>query len=155
MHAQQRLMARDQLTRPLWKETHVWLKLERSRVPGSGSIAGAIDYNLYSWPALTRQREDGSVPIENNFIKRQIKPWAMGRRAWLFCGSEFAGQRAAIVMGPVQSAKHNGHGPWPTCTTGSSGFPAPQQPHRRAAAATLEGARRLTSGRRKPSPTTT
>lgn len=112
MDAQQRLVARDQLTRPLWKELHVWLKLERGRVPDGGSIAGAIDYSLNSWSALTRHLEDGAVPIDNNFIERQIKPWAMGRKAWLFCGSELAGQRAAIVMSLVQSAKLNGHDPW-------------------------------------------
>jgi len=104
MDAQQRLAARDQLTRPLWKELHVWLKLERGRVPDGGSIAGAIDYSLNSWTSLTRHLEDGAVPIDNNFIERQIKPWAMGRKAWLFCGSELAGQRAAIVMSLVQSA---------------------------------------------------
>ena len=112
MDAQQRLMARDQLTRPLWKELHVWLKLERGRVPDGGRVAGAIDYSLNSWTALTRHLEDGAVPIDNNFIERQIKPWAMGRKAWLFCGSELAGQRAAIVMSLVQSAKLNGHDPW-------------------------------------------
>ena len=112
MDTQQRLAARDQLTRPLWKELHVWLKLERARVPDGGSIAGAIDYSLNSWTALTRHLEDGAVPIDNNFIERQIKPWAMGRKAWLFCGSELAGQRAAIVMSLVQSAKLNGHDPW-------------------------------------------
>jgi transposase len=112
MDAQQRLAAREQLTRPLWKELHVWLKLERGRVPDGGSIAGALDYSLNSWTALTRHLEDGTVPIDNNFLERQIKPWAMGRRAWLFCGSELAGQRAAIVMSLVQSAKLNGHDPW-------------------------------------------
>ncbi len=112
MDAQQRLAARAQLTRPLWKELHVWLKLERRRVPDGGSIAAAIDYSLNSWDALTRHLDDGSVPIDNNFMERQIKPWAMGRRAWLFCGSELAGQRAAIVMSLVQSAKLNGHDPW-------------------------------------------
>ena len=112
MDAQQRLAAREQLTRPLWKELHVWLKLERGRVPDGGSIAAAIDYSLNSWTALTRHLEDGAVPIDNNFIERQIKPWAMGRKAWLFCGSELAGQRAAIVMSLVQSAKLNGHDPW-------------------------------------------
>ena len=112
MDAQQRLAAREQLTRPLWKELHVWLKLERGRVPDGGSIAAAIDYSLNAWDALTRQLEDGAVPIDNNFLERQIKPWAMGRRAWLFCGSELAGQRAAIVMSLVQSAKLNGHDPW-------------------------------------------
>jgi transposase len=112
MQAQQRLVAREQLTRPLWQELHVWLKLERRRVPDGGSIAAAIDYSLNSWGALTRHLEDGAVPIDNNFIERQIKPWAMGRKAWLFCGSELAGQRAAIVMSLVQSAKLNGHDPW-------------------------------------------
>ena len=112
LDAPQRQAARDQLTRPLWQELHVWLRLERGRVPDGGSIAGAIDYSLNSWPGLTRHLEDGAVPIDNNFIERQIKPWAMGRKAWLFCGSELAGQRAAIVMSLVQSAKLNGHEPW-------------------------------------------
>lgn len=112
MDEPQRLAARDQLTRPLWKELHVWLKLERARVPDGGSIASAIDYSLNSWSALTQHLEDGAVPIDNNFIERQIKPWAMGRKAWLFCGSELAGQRAAIVMSLVQSARLNGHDPW-------------------------------------------
>ena len=79
MDPQQRLAAREQLTRPLWKELHVWLKLERGRVPDGGSIAAAIDYSLNSWDALTRHLEDGAVPIDNNFIERQINPWAMGR----------------------------------------------------------------------------
>jgi transposase len=102
--AQQRLMAREQLTRPLWKALQVWLKLERGRVLDGDGIAGAIDYSLNSWVALPRHLEDGAVRIDNDFIVRQIKPWAMGRRAWLFCGSELAGQRAAIVMSLVQSA---------------------------------------------------
>ena len=77
MDARQRLAARMKLTGPLWKELHVWLKLERSRVPDGGSIAGAIDYSLNSWAALTRHLEDGAVPIDNNFIERQIKPWVI------------------------------------------------------------------------------
>jgi hypothetical protein len=51
--------------------------LERRRVPQGGSIAAAIDYSLNSWTALTRHLGDGAVPIDNNFIERQIKPWAM------------------------------------------------------------------------------
>ena len=90
----------------------LWLRRERGRLPDGGSIAAAVDYSLNSWPALTCHLDDGTVPIGNNFIERQIKPWAMGRKAWLFCGSELAGQRAAIVMSLVQSAKLNGHDPW-------------------------------------------
>jgi transposase len=112
MPTQQRQGARDELLRPLWAELHAWLMLERGRVPHGSSIAKAIDYSLNSWASLTRHLEDGAVPIDNNFIERQIKPWAMGRKAWLFCGSEMAGQRAAIVMSLVQSAKLCGHEPW-------------------------------------------
>ena len=81
-------------------------------MPDGGRVAGAIDYSLNSWTSLTRHLEDGAVPSDNNFIERHIKPWAMGRKAWLFSGSELAGQRAAIVMSLVQSAKLNGHEPW-------------------------------------------
>jgi hypothetical protein len=112
MDAQQRLAARHQLTRPLWKELHLWLRLERGRDSDGGSIAGAIDCSLNSWAALTRHLADGTVPINNNFIERQIKLWAMGRKAWRFCGRELAGQRAAIMMSLVQSAKLSGHDPW-------------------------------------------
>jgi len=112
MDAQQRLDARQQLSQPLWQEMHVWLKLERARVADGGVTANAIDYSLNAWQSLTRHLQDGAVPIDNNFIERQIKPWAMGRKAWLFCGSELAGQRAAVVMSLVQSAKLNGHEPW-------------------------------------------
>ena len=112
MDAPQRQLARNELMKPLWAELHVWLKLERGRVPDGGSIAAAIDYSLNSWPSLTRHLEDGAVPIDNNILERQIKPWAMGRKAWLFCCSELAGQRAAIVMSLVQSAKLCGHEPW-------------------------------------------
>ena len=52
------------------------------------------------------------VPIDNNHIENLMRPWAMGRKAWLFAGSELAGQRAAVVMSLVQSAKLNGHDPW-------------------------------------------
>ncbi len=82
MKAPDRLRLRQQRTRPLWDELHVWLKL------------------------------DGEVSIDNNHIERLIRPWAIGRKAWLFVGSELAGQRAAMVMSLVQSAKLHGHDPW-------------------------------------------
>jgi transposase len=53
---------------------HVWLKIERARVPDGSLIAAAIDYSLNGWTALTCHLEDGCVPIDNNFIERQIKP---------------------------------------------------------------------------------
>ena len=96
----------------MWDEFKVWLELERRRVVDGGAAAGAIDYTLNHWPVLTHHLEDGAVAIDNNHLERQIKPWAMGRKAWMFVGSEQAGERAAAVMSLVQSAKLNGHDPY-------------------------------------------
>jgi transposase len=89
-----------------------WLRLERSRVPDGSATARAIDYSLKRWPALSGFLADGDVAFDNNHLENQIRPWAVGRKGWLFAGSELAGQRAAMVMSLVQSAKLNGHDPW-------------------------------------------
>ncbi len=108
----ERLAARKERGAPLWEELHAWLRQERGRVPDGGGIAGAIDYSLRRWDALGRFLQDGDVAIDNNHIENLMRPWAMGRKAWLFAGSELAGQRAAMVMSLVQSARLNGHEPW-------------------------------------------
>lgn len=104
--------ARQQLSKPLWDEFKVWLKLQRTQVIDGSKIAGAIDYSLNGWKALTLHLDDGTVVIDNNLVERQIKPWKLGAKNWLFVGSEMAGQRAAVVMSLVQSAKLNGLDPW-------------------------------------------
>jgi len=106
-----RLEARKQVTEPLWKKLRAWLEGERVKVPDGSATAKALDYSLKHWTALTRNLLDGDVPVDNNHLENQIRPWAMGRRAWLFTGSELAGQRAAVVMSLVQSAKLNGRDP--------------------------------------------
>ena len=108
----ERHAVRQLRSKPLWEELHVWLRLERARVPEGSAVARAIDYSLNAWEALTAHLQDGAVPVDNNHIENLMRPWAMGRRAWLFAGSELAGQRAAVVMSLVQSAKLNGHDPW-------------------------------------------
>lgn len=112
MSAQDRLAARQAITRPLWEQLHVWLRLERSRVPDGSATAKALNYSLNAWQALIRNLLDGYVPVDNNHCENLIRPWAMGRKAWLFAGSELAGQRTAAVMSLIQSAKLNGHDPW-------------------------------------------
>ena len=112
LSAGQRLQMRQDRSRPLWEELHVWLKLERTRVPDGSAIAKAIDYSLNHWAGLGRYLLDGEVPIDNNYVENRIRPWALGRRNWLFIGSPLAGERAAVVMSLLQSAKLNGHEPW-------------------------------------------
>jgi transposase len=110
--SEDRLAGRRMRSAPLWDELHAWLRSERARVPDGGGIAAAIDYSLRRWDALGRFLQDGAVAIDNNHIENLIRPWAMGRKAWLFAGSELAGQRAAMVMSLVQSARLCGHEPW-------------------------------------------
>lgn len=55
--------------------------------------------------------DDGAVPIDNNHIEQQIRPWALGRKNWLFAGSLRSGKRATAIMSLIQSARLNGHEP--------------------------------------------
>ncbi|CCF95695.1 Putative transposase IS66 (fragment) [Ralstonia solanacearum K60] len=108
----QRLAARKQRAGPILLQLRAWLDEQRRRVPEGSAIARAIDYSLKRWPALVRYLDDPAVPIDNNHVERQIRPLALGRSNWLFAGSLRAGQRAAAVMGLIQSAKLNGHDPY-------------------------------------------
>ena len=112
LSSEQRLQMRHERSKPRWEELHVWLQLERTRVPEGSAIAKAIDYSLNHWQGLSRFLLDGDVPIDNNHIENQRRPWALGRRNWLFIGSELAGERAAVVMSLLRSAKLNAHEPW-------------------------------------------
>jgi transposase len=110
--SEERLMTRRSTALPLWEQLREWLQFERGRVPHGSTTSKAIDYSLNHWTALTRNLHDGRIAVDNNSLENLIRPWALGRRAWLFAGSQLAGQRAAIVMSLVQSAKLNRHDPW-------------------------------------------
>ena len=109
---QARLDSRQAITKPMWEQLHAWLQMERTRVPDGSATAKALNYSLNAWAALMYHLVNGEVPVDDNHCENLIRPWAMGRKAWLFCGSELAGQRAAVVMILVQSAKLGGHDPW-------------------------------------------
>ena len=75
-------------------------------------ITKALDYSLKRWTALSRYLSDGTLPIDNNHIEPQIRPWALGGKNWLFAGSLRSGKRAAALMSLIQLAKLNGHDPY-------------------------------------------
>lgn len=81
-------------------------------MPESSAIAKALDYSLKRWLALTRYLDEGAVPIDNNWVENQIRPWALGRKNWLFSGSLRSGKRAEAIMSLIQSARMNGHDPY-------------------------------------------
>jgi len=88
------------------------MRLTRQKVTDGSTTARALDYSLKRWAALTRYLDDGQVPIDNNWIENRIRPIAIGRANRLVAGSLRAGQRAAVVMSLIQSARMNGHDPY-------------------------------------------
>jgi transposase len=107
----ERQRCRDTETRPLIEKLRDWLTNQRAGLTDGTRTARAIDYSLKRWDALVRYLDDGQVPIDNNWVENQIRPWALGRNNWLFAGSLRSGQRAANVMSLIQSAKINGLDP--------------------------------------------
>ena len=97
---------------PIAKALHEWLVAQRAKVTSGTATAKAIDYSLNRWAALTRYLDDPRLPIDNNHDEQQIRPWATGRKNWLFAGTLAAGQRAAAITSLIQSAKLNGHDPY-------------------------------------------
>lgn len=102
---------RLQHARPRLDAFHAWLVTLRQAALGGSGLVKAIDYSLKRWSALTRYVNDGRYPIDNNPIENAIRPIALGRKNWLFVGSESAGRRAAAVMSLLATAKANGHDP--------------------------------------------
>lgn len=102
---------RESQSRPVLEQLHAWLIEQRAKLTAGTRTAKAIDYSLKRWDALTRYLDDGEVPIDNNWIENQVRPWALGRKNWLFAGSQRSGQRAANVMSLIQTAKINGLDP--------------------------------------------
>ena len=103
---------RQEKAAPIIKTLHDWMLAQRDLVPNGSAIARALDYSLKRWVALTRYLDDGAVPIDNNQVENQIRPWALGRSNWLFAGSLRSGKRAAAIMSLIQSARLNGHDPY-------------------------------------------
>jgi transposase len=112
LDAMGRQRLRAEHSRPVAENLQKWLILHRSKVPDGSATAKAIEYSLGRWEALTRYLDDGDLPIDNNWLENRIRPVALGRANWLFAGSLRAGQRAAVIMSLIQSAKLNGHDPY-------------------------------------------
>ncbi|AEA65919.1 IS66 family transposase [Burkholderia gladioli] len=106
-----RRIVREERARPIADALHIWLREQRQRVPEGSATAKALDYSLKRWEALTRYLNDGHLPADNNWVENQVRPWAIGRSNWLFCGSLRAGKRAATIMTLIRSAQLNGHDP--------------------------------------------
>ena len=111
MAIEARTQWRRERAQPLLDSMHDWLRQTRIMVADGGGLAKAIDYSLKRWPALSRYATDGGLPIDNNPVENIIRPIALGKKNWLFTGSERAGKRAAAIQTLLGTAKLNGLDP--------------------------------------------
>jgi transposase len=111
MPAGDRLAARQRESRPIVADLENWMRTERPRLSRHAETAKAIDYMLTRWPAFTRFLDDGRICLSNNAAERALRGIALGRRAWLFAGSDRGGERAATIYTLIATAKLNNINP--------------------------------------------
>ena len=106
-NAEERLRVRQEQSAPLLADLEAWLREQRSRMSRSASVAGPIDYMLRRWDRFARFVEDGRVCLTNNAAERALRGFALGRKSWLFAGSERGAERAAAIVTLIMTAKLN------------------------------------------------
>jgi hypothetical protein len=104
---EQRLAARAAHAAPLVAELETWMRTERARLSRHNDISPAMDYMLKRWPAFTRFLDDGRICLSNNAAERALRGVALGRKAWLFAGSDRGSERAADIYSLIVTAKLN------------------------------------------------
>jgi len=107
----ERLLLRQTEAKPKLTALHAWLIQIRATVADGSGTAKALDYSIKRWPALVRYADSGLLPIDNNPVENAIRPIAIGKKNWLFAGSERAGKRAAAIQTLLGTAKLNGLDP--------------------------------------------
>ena len=108
-----RLRERQVREAPLLDELHSWLTAQLARLPRSSALARAIRYAIKPehWPALTYYCTDGRADIDNNAAERSLRDVALGRRSYLFAGSDAGGERAAAMYSLIGCCKLSGIDP--------------------------------------------
>ena len=92
---------------PLVADLEQWLREQRPKLSRSNDLTKAMDYMLKRWPAFTRFLDDGRICLSNSAAERALRGIALGRKSWLFAGSDRGGQRAAAIYSLIVTAKLN------------------------------------------------
>jgi len=105
--ADQRTTVRQELSAPLVADLQAWLTLQRAKLSRGNDLAKAMDYMLKRWTAFSRFLADGRICLTNNAAERALRGIALGRKSWLFAGSDRGGERAAFMYSLIVTAKLN------------------------------------------------
>jgi transposase len=108
----QRQQMRQDLSVVILNKFHAWLDKARTEILPKSPIGEAIAYALNNWPALKRYTEKGFLDIDNNIAEREMKRIAIGRKNWLFVGSEKGGRTAAVLISFTSTCARLGIEPW-------------------------------------------
>ena len=106
-----RLKVRLARSATLFPDLRQWLEATLARISGRSELARAIRYTTSRWNALTPVLRDGRACIDNSAAERSMRPLALGRKNWLFAGSDSGGERAATIYSLTETAKLNGLDP--------------------------------------------
>jgi hypothetical protein len=109
--AQERLGVRHTLSRPLIEELQLYMREQLAKLARGHDLAKAFNYVLKRWASFTLFLDDGRVCLSNNAAERGLRGIALGRKSWLFCGSDRGGRRAAAMYSLIVTAKLNGIDP--------------------------------------------
>jgi DNA-binding transcriptional ArsR family regulator len=102
---------RQTLSRPLVEDLQVYMREQLAKLSRGHDLAKTFNYILKRWASFTRFLEDGRVCLSNNAAERGLRGIALGRKSWLFCGSDRGGRRAASMYSLIITAKMNGVDP--------------------------------------------
>jgi transposase len=105
--AAERQAVRQEQSAPLVADLEAWMRDQRAKLSRGNDVAKAMDYMLKRWTAFTRFLDDGRVCLSNNAAERALRGIALGRKSWLFAGSDRGGQRAAAMYSLIVTAKMN------------------------------------------------
>ena len=107
----ERKQVRQARARPLLDSMREWLESVRAKLSNKSAVASAIAYAFGRWPAMLRYCDDGLLEIDNNAAERALRAVVLGRKNYLFAGSDSGGERAASIYSLIGTAKLNGFDP--------------------------------------------
>ena len=105
--AEERLAVRQELSAPVLADLKEWMQAERVKLSRHAPVAKAMDYMLRRWELFARFLDDGRICLTNNTAERALRGIALGRKSWLFAGSDRGGVRAAAMYTLIGTAKLN------------------------------------------------
>ena len=103
----ERLAVRRERVAPLVTEFELWMRVQRGKLSRHSDVGKAMDYMLKRWPTFTPFLNDGRICLTNNAAERALRGIALGRKSWLFAGSDRGGERAAVMYTLIQTARLN------------------------------------------------